>query len=213
MENFMSRDSFGDRFGRGHSREVESFFSHREGLWGRDQAERDTSRALSDATFGRGPLAGRTGSPFKDDPFFNPWAKGGSFDRSANTTHFDDDHNTPPRSAHFNDAGPASLKRTLDAAVDRPGKPPISLTQIAIMRAEEEIRRFIDQKANDALASIKSDFRQCRKNLDDGFKKIEAMPMQSTTCTESFKAAVDHVMPDYPYFVKNDSGLGFKPPL
>ncbi len=35
-----------------------------------------------DATFGRGPLAGRTGNRFKDDPFFNPWAEGGTFNPS-----------------------------------------------------------------------------------------------------------------------------------
>ncbi len=44
---------------------------------GADAARRDT---LS-ATFGRGPLANKTGNPFKDDPFFNPWAKGGAFDK------------------------------------------------------------------------------------------------------------------------------------
>lgn len=36
-----------------------------------------------DAGFGHGPLAGRTGNPFKDDPFFNPFAEGGTFDRTA----------------------------------------------------------------------------------------------------------------------------------
>ena len=41
------------------------------------QAERD----VFDAGFGRGPLVGRTGNPFKDDPFFNPWAPGGSFNK------------------------------------------------------------------------------------------------------------------------------------
>ena len=38
-----------------------------------------TERELGKATFGRGALAGKTGNPFKDDAFFNPWAKGGSF--------------------------------------------------------------------------------------------------------------------------------------
>ena len=44
---------------------------------GKDRAARDAF----DATFGRGPLAGRTGNVFKDDPFFNPWAKGGEFNK------------------------------------------------------------------------------------------------------------------------------------
>ncbi len=34
-----------------------------------------------DATFGRGKFVGKTGSPFIDDPFFNPWAPGGSFNK------------------------------------------------------------------------------------------------------------------------------------
>ena len=34
-----------------------------------------------DARFGKGPLVGRTGDPFTDDPFFNPWAPGGSFNK------------------------------------------------------------------------------------------------------------------------------------
>ncbi len=44
---------------------------------GRESASRD----VFDAGFGRGPLANRTGNVFKDDPFFNPWAKGGSFNK------------------------------------------------------------------------------------------------------------------------------------
>lgn len=39
------------------------------------------NKALNDATFARGPLSGKTGSPFKDDPFFNPWVKGGALNR------------------------------------------------------------------------------------------------------------------------------------
>lgn len=46
----------------------------------RDEAEQ-LQRDLADATFGRGPLAGKTGDPFKDDPFFNPWAPGGAFNK------------------------------------------------------------------------------------------------------------------------------------
>lgn len=38
-------------------------------------------RDVHDARFGRGPLAGRTGDPFIDDPFFNPSAPGGKFNR------------------------------------------------------------------------------------------------------------------------------------
>jgi len=34
-----------------------------------------------DARFGRGKFIGKTGSPFIDDPFFNPWAPGGNFNR------------------------------------------------------------------------------------------------------------------------------------
>jgi hypothetical protein len=40
-----------------------------------------TSKDTLDARFGRGEFAGRTGDPFIDDPFFNPWAPGGSFNR------------------------------------------------------------------------------------------------------------------------------------
>ena len=39
------------------------------------------NRALGDATFNRGPLAGRTGDPFKDDKFFNPWRPGEHFNK------------------------------------------------------------------------------------------------------------------------------------
>lgn len=34
-----------------------------------------------DAQFGRGRFVGKTGNPFVDDPFFNPWAPGGSFNK------------------------------------------------------------------------------------------------------------------------------------
>lgn len=40
---------------------------------------RNAQRDVRDAGFGRGPLSGRTGNCFKDDPFFNPWAPGGDF--------------------------------------------------------------------------------------------------------------------------------------
>ena len=68
----------GDKFGRGFSvhdrtREVERHIDR----VGRDRAERD----VRDAQFGRGPLVGKTGNVFKDDPFFNPWAPGGSFNK------------------------------------------------------------------------------------------------------------------------------------
>lgn len=46
-------------------------------LVGRRQAQRD----VLDARFGRGPLANNTGNPFKDNPFFNPWARGGAFNK------------------------------------------------------------------------------------------------------------------------------------
>jgi hypothetical protein len=39
-------------------------------------------RDVHDAGFGRGPLVGKTGNPFKDDPFFNPWAPGGTFNKN-----------------------------------------------------------------------------------------------------------------------------------
>lgn len=45
---------------------------------GRDRAKRD----VNDAQFGRGPLAGKTGNPFKDKPVFNPWAPGGRLNRN-----------------------------------------------------------------------------------------------------------------------------------
>lgn len=54
-------------------------------ILGDNYTERDKQNALTDAAFGCGPLAGRTGDVFKDDPFFNPWAKGGAFDRSSGT--------------------------------------------------------------------------------------------------------------------------------
>lgn len=44
---------------------------------GIDRARRD----VFDAGFGHGPLAGATGNVFKDDPFFNPWAPGGTFNK------------------------------------------------------------------------------------------------------------------------------------
>lgn len=43
------------------------------------------SRDVFDAKFGRGPLAGRTGNPFTDKPFFNPWAPGGRFNKGPGT--------------------------------------------------------------------------------------------------------------------------------
>ena len=38
-----------------------------------------TPKDKRDAQFGGGNFAGKTGDPFVDDPFFNPWAPGGSF--------------------------------------------------------------------------------------------------------------------------------------
>lgn len=49
---------------------------------GASQRKTEAQKFESDtfqAGFGRGPLAGKTGDVFKDDPFFNPWAKGGRF--------------------------------------------------------------------------------------------------------------------------------------
>ncbi|KKM85891.1 hypothetical protein LCGC14_1284580 [marine sediment metagenome] len=40
-----------------------------------------TRRDETDAQFGRGKFAGKTGSPFIDKPFFNPWAPGGDFNK------------------------------------------------------------------------------------------------------------------------------------
>lgn len=40
-----------------------------------------TSSDELDAQFGKGRFVGKTGNPFIDDPFFNPWAPGGRFDR------------------------------------------------------------------------------------------------------------------------------------
>ena len=34
-----------------------------------------------DAQFGQGKFVGKTGNPFVDDPFFNPWAPGGDFNK------------------------------------------------------------------------------------------------------------------------------------
>lgn len=36
---------------------------------------------VNDAKWGRGRYAGRTGNCFIDDPFFNPWAPGGDFNK------------------------------------------------------------------------------------------------------------------------------------
>jgi len=38
-----------------------------------------SAKEVWDAKWGRGRHAGRTGDPFIDDPFFNPWAPGGKF--------------------------------------------------------------------------------------------------------------------------------------
>jgi hypothetical protein len=76
----MSRDdSFTKNFGRDASWEVRAHFNSARRKFGEDHAVRSTRSALFDASFGRGDLAGRTGNPFKDDPFFNPWAPGGKF--------------------------------------------------------------------------------------------------------------------------------------
>ena len=40
-----------------------------------------TAHDIWEARWGRGPAAGKTGDPFKDDPFFNPWAPGGKFNK------------------------------------------------------------------------------------------------------------------------------------
>ena len=49
---------------------------------GRRVADRTmSSRDIDDAKRGRGPYVGRTGDPFIDDPFFNPWAPGGRFNK------------------------------------------------------------------------------------------------------------------------------------
>ena len=49
---------------------------------GRRNASREiSSRDVEEARYGRGRYAGKTGDPFIDDPFFNPWAPGGMFNR------------------------------------------------------------------------------------------------------------------------------------
>ncbi len=75
----MGKDNFRDNFSGRLSRETQQHFERAESKFGTRPAIKSTRRALDDATFNRGPLAGRTGDPFKDDPFFNPWAKGGTF--------------------------------------------------------------------------------------------------------------------------------------
>lgn len=45
----------------------------------RNASQSMSSRDVEDARWGRGPCAGKTGDPFVDDPFFNPWAPGGTF--------------------------------------------------------------------------------------------------------------------------------------
>lgn len=46
----------------------------------RDRRDKDE---LFQARFGEGPLAGKTGDPFIDDKFFNPWAPGGDFNKQV----------------------------------------------------------------------------------------------------------------------------------
>ena len=55
----------------------------RKTCWGRSRAHKDDMRRrdIADARWGRGPLAGKTGNPLIDDPFFNPWAPGGTFNK------------------------------------------------------------------------------------------------------------------------------------
>lgn len=54
-----------------------------------DDDDDRNQRDLDNARRGLGPKAGRTGNVFVDDPFFNLWAPGGTFDFRPN----------PPRSA------------------------------------------------------------------------------------------------------------------
>lgn len=44
-------------------------------------SSRNTARDIEDARWGHGSAAGNTGDPFIDDPFFNPWAPGGDFNK------------------------------------------------------------------------------------------------------------------------------------
>jgi hypothetical protein len=47
---------------------------------GRRNADRNmSSRDVQEARFGRGRYAGKTGDPFIDDPFFNPFAPGSAY--------------------------------------------------------------------------------------------------------------------------------------
>ena len=78
----MARNIFDDyRAFRHFSRDTRSHFDRAANQFGPDHAERSTARALSDAAFGRGPLAGKTGDRLIDEPFFNPWLKGGALNR------------------------------------------------------------------------------------------------------------------------------------
>lgn len=84
MSRFEDRRDVTRAFENRHiSREAFSHFEREAHLaHGDDEfGVRSLNRALNDATFNRGPLAGKTGDPFKDDPFFNPWAKGGAFNK------------------------------------------------------------------------------------------------------------------------------------
>lgn len=47
----------------------------------REEKDRKERWDKFNAGFGRGPLVGKTGDCFKDDPFFNPWAPGGKFNK------------------------------------------------------------------------------------------------------------------------------------
>ena len=40
-----------------------------------------SAKDVSEAKYGRGKYAGKTGNPFIDKPFFNPWAPGGAFNK------------------------------------------------------------------------------------------------------------------------------------
>ncbi len=82
MRSFRDRRDVNHALRNGHlSRDAGRFFERSVSRGDEERAVSDLNSELSKATFGRGSLAGRTGDPFKDDPFFNPWAKGGTFNK------------------------------------------------------------------------------------------------------------------------------------
>lgn len=64
----MRAAKFDDRYGTNYS-------------GGRNSSRDMSAKDIDDAKWGRGKYVGKTGDVFIDDPFFNPWAPGGKFNK------------------------------------------------------------------------------------------------------------------------------------